>query len=240
VAGRWFTPREQPNYDKVGLASWYGPQFHRRQTSNGEWFDMNYLTAAHATLPLPSYARVTNLENGREIIVRINDRGPFVGDRIIDLSRYSATVLGFKEQGKAQVRVQYLGPAKLNDRGTQLAALNQQLRNSGSTRVMTAALSATNKQSNYVAKASITETASSGAYFVQVGSFSDPNNAERARAELANTGPVIITPVSGVGGQLYRVRIGPLPSESQAQRALEEAVNAGHDDARVVVTQSNF
>ena len=82
--------KEQPGYDKVGLASWYGPQFHRRHTSNGEWFDMNYLTAAHATLPLPSYAKVTNLQNGREVIVRINDRGPFVGDRIIDLSRQAA------------------------------------------------------------------------------------------------------------------------------------------------------
>ena len=142
VAGRWFTPREQPSYDKVGLASWYGTQFHRRQTSNGEWFDMNYLTAAHATLPLPSYAKVTNVENGRVVIVRINDRGPFVGDRIIDLSRHSANVLGFKEQGKAKVRVQYLGPAPLNDRGSQLLALNQELRRSGSGKVMTAALAA--------------------------------------------------------------------------------------------------
>ena len=87
VAGRWFHPTEQPDYDKVGIASWYGPQFHRRRTSNGEWFDMNYLSAAHPTLPLPSYVKVTNLENGREIIVRVNDRGPFVGTRIIDLSR---------------------------------------------------------------------------------------------------------------------------------------------------------
>ena len=104
VAGHWFRPHEQPGYDKVGIASWYGPQFHRRMTSNGEWFDMNDLTAAHATLPLPSYAKVTNLENGREVIVRINDRGPFVGTRIIDMSRKSAEILAFKNRGMSKVQ----------------------------------------------------------------------------------------------------------------------------------------
>lgn len=237
VAGRWFTPKEQPGYDKVGLASWYGQQFHRRQTSNGEWFDMNYLTAAHATLPLPSYAKVTNLQNGREVIVRINDRGPFVGDRIIDLSRQAATVLAFKEQGKAQVRVQYLGPAPLNDRGSQLMAMNQDLRDGTSTPVMTAALAAPAKQANYAPRAAFTASVDSAGYFVQVGSFRDPVNAERTRAELSGAGPVVITAVSGASGQLYRVRIGPLQDESQAQRALQDAVNAGHSDARVVMAQ---
>jgi rare lipoprotein A len=237
VAGRWFTPREQPGYNKVGVASWYGPQFHRRQTSNGEWFDMNYLTAAHATLPLPSYAKVTNLQNGREVIVRINDRGPFVGDRIIDLSRQAATVLAFKEQGKAQVRVQYLGPAPLGDRGSELMALNERLRDGGSTSVMTAALAAPAKQANYAPRAVFAQTETSEAFFVQVGSFRDPDNAERTRAELSGSGPIVITAVSGAAGQLYRVRIGPLPDASQAQRALQDAVNAGHSDARVVTAQ---
>jgi len=237
VAGRWFTPKEQPGYDKVGVASWYGQQFHRRQTSNGEWFDMNYLTAAHATLPLPSYAKVTNLQNGREVIVRINDRGPFVGDRIIDLSRQAATVLAFKDQGKAQVRVEYLGPAPLNDRGSQLMALNEGLRAGGSTSVMTAALAAPSKRANYTPRASFASAQAPGAYFVQVGSFRDPGNAERTRAELSGAGPVVITAVSGAAGQLYRVRIGPLSDESQAQRALQDAVNAGHSDAKVVTAQ---
>ena len=111
VAGRWFTPKEQPNYDKTGPASWYGEAFNRRMTSNGEWFDMTRLTAAHPTLPLPSYAKVTNVNNGNTVIVRINDRGPFVGPRIIDLSKQSASALGFKRQGTATVRVQYIGPA---------------------------------------------------------------------------------------------------------------------------------
>jgi rare lipoprotein A len=125
VAGRWFEPKEQPNYDKKGVASWYGEAFNRRKTSNGEWFDMTRLTAAHPTLPLPSYVKVTNLENGREVVVRLNDRGPFVGTRIIDLSKRTAEVLDFKNKGKAQVRVQYIGPAPVNDNGSHLIAMNK-------------------------------------------------------------------------------------------------------------------
>lgn len=128
VAGQKFTPREDPNYDAVGVASWYGEAFHRRMTSNGEWFDMNDLTAAHTTLPLPSYAKVTNLTNGKSLIVRVNDRGPFVNDRIIDLSRRSAEVLEVKNKGTAKVRVQYVGPAPLNDKGEHLMAMNEELR----------------------------------------------------------------------------------------------------------------
>jgi rare lipoprotein A len=240
VAGRWFTPKEQSNYNKVGLASWYGPQFHRRRTSNGEWFDMNYLTAAHATLPLPSYAKVTNLENGREVIVRINDRGPFVGDRIIDMSRKAAGILGFQEQGKARVRVQYLGPAPLNDRGQQLMAMNEQLRRGGETPVMTATLAPPPTILAVASDEPVSNNstyADKDGYFVQVGSFSDPSNAERTRMELAGAGPVEVTPVSGINGQLYRVRIGPLTSASRAERALEQAVSAGHLDARLVVAQ---
>ena len=114
VAGLAYTPREDPGYDRVGSASWYGELFHGRRTSNGEIYDMDRLSAAHPTLPLPVYARVTNLNNGRSIVVRINDRGPFARDRIIDLSRRSAEVLGFRNQGTATVRVKYLGRAPLN------------------------------------------------------------------------------------------------------------------------------
>ncbi len=127
VSGRLYRPQQNPQYVRTGRASWYGPQFHRRMTANGEWFDMEYLSAAHATLPLPSYAHVTNLENGREMIVRINDRGPFVDGRIIDLSKRAAEILGFKTQGTAKVRVQYVGPAPLDDRGVQLASMNREL-----------------------------------------------------------------------------------------------------------------
>lgn len=111
IAGRWFHPREEPGYDEVGLASWYGDDFHGRQTANGEVYDMNGLTAAHPTLPMPSYARVTNVENGRSVVVRINDRGPFSRGRVIDLSKQTARILDFKRNGTAKVRVQYVGLA---------------------------------------------------------------------------------------------------------------------------------
>lgn len=114
VGGRWYNPREQPDYDRIGVASWYGRDFHGRKTANGEIFDMHALTAAHPTLPMPSYAYVTNLANDRTILVRINDRGPYVGQRMIDLSRESARVLGLLSGGTGRVRVRYAGPAPLD------------------------------------------------------------------------------------------------------------------------------
>lgn len=106
VNGEWYRPAVDYDYSRVGLASWYGPKFHGKHTANGERFDMNALTAAHKTLPLPSVVRVTNLENGRSIKLRVNDRGPFVEDRIIDVSRRAAQLLGFKKKGVARVRVE--------------------------------------------------------------------------------------------------------------------------------------
>lgn len=106
IAGVWYYPREQPDYDETGIASWYGPGFHGKPTALGEIYDMNALTAAHKTLPLPVTVRVTNLENGRSILMRVNDRGPFVAGRIIDVSRRGAQLLGFGATGTAPVRVQ--------------------------------------------------------------------------------------------------------------------------------------
>ena len=97
VRGRWYTPKEQPDYEEVGMASWYGDAFNGRPTSSGERFDMHQLTAAHKTLPLPGLVEVTNLENGRRLVVRVNDRGPFVDSRIIDLSREAAQELGMRK-----------------------------------------------------------------------------------------------------------------------------------------------
>ena len=111
VMGGTYTPRHDPDYDVTGTASWYGPKFHGKPTATGETFDKRGLTAAHKTLPLNSMLFVTNLENGRTLMVRLNDRGPFIGDRILDLSEASAEALGMKHQGKARVRVQYAGPA---------------------------------------------------------------------------------------------------------------------------------
>ena len=115
IKGVLYTPREQPGYDETGIASWYGPGFHGRKTANGETYNQNDITAAHATLPLPTNVRVTNLDNGRSLVVRVNDRGPFHDGRIIDLSARSAELLGFKGAGTARVRVQVLGPPTVPD-----------------------------------------------------------------------------------------------------------------------------
>lgn len=125
INGQTYYPAHDPAYRAEGIASWYGADFHGRQTANGEVYDMNGISAAHPTLPMPSYARVTNLENGRSIIVRVNDRGPYAKNRIIDLSTGTAKALGTQGQGLARVRVEYVGRAGLagSDDNALLASL---------------------------------------------------------------------------------------------------------------------
>src|ERR1700712_1313290 len=113
VAGKMYVPEEDHSYREEGMASWYGDAFHGRLTANGEVFDMASLTAAHPTLPIPSYARVTNLGNGKSLIVRVNDRGPYHGNRLIDVSNKAAELLEFKGNGVARVRVEYVARAPL-------------------------------------------------------------------------------------------------------------------------------
>lgn len=115
VAGVWYYPQEDPLYDETGIASWYGPGFAGRKTANGEIFNPRLITAAHKTLPMPTNVRVTNLENGKSLVARVNDRGPFKPGRIIDMSEHAAELLGFKGQGMARVRVEFLGIADLPD-----------------------------------------------------------------------------------------------------------------------------
>lgn len=114
VAGKWYYPKEDKGYKKVGAASWYGDAFHGRLTANGEIYDMTHLTAAHPTMPLPSYARVTNTVNGSSVIVRVNDRGPYARGRIIDLSKRAAELLDYTHSGTARVKVEYVGRAPLD------------------------------------------------------------------------------------------------------------------------------
>ena len=247
VAGRWFTPREQPGYDKKGLASWYGEAFHRRQTSNGEYFDMAMLSAAHATLPLPSYAKVTNLENGSSVVVRINDRGPFVDTRVIDLSKRSADVLGFKRQGTAMVRVQYIGPAPLNDQGPHLAMMNERLREGAGVRSLIAA--ASTKKRVQIAEAEPVEEDASyenasveaestirrerAGFVVAIASFSNSDNAEDAGNDLSHLGPVRVFQSEGEDGVLFSLQLGPFRSELAARQALDGARDLGFPDASV-------
>lgn len=120
VRGRTYTPAEQPDYAASGEASWYGSDFHGRRTANGEIFSANAITGAHPTLPLPSYVRVTNQENGRSVIVRVNDRGPYMPGRIMDLSHRAAEMLGYVNNGHAQIRAEYVGPAPLEGDDTRM------------------------------------------------------------------------------------------------------------------------
>ncbi|WP_235981830.1 septal ring lytic transglycosylase RlpA family protein [Methylobrevis albus] len=124
VAGKRYIPREQPGYSATGLASWYGDAFHGRYTANGEIYDMNHLSAAHTTMPLPSYARVTSVTTGRSVIVRVNDRGPFHGNRVLDLSKKAAELLGVRRAGVAKVKIDYVGraPKEGDDTGYLMAS----------------------------------------------------------------------------------------------------------------------
>ena len=130
VAGHTYVPSEMTRYTAVGMASWYGAAFHGRRTANGEVYDMGSITAAHPTMPLPSYARVTNLDNGYSVIVRVNDRGPYHGGRVMDVSSRAADVLDFKGAGTARIKVDYVGPAPME--GSDDNALLASLRTDGS------------------------------------------------------------------------------------------------------------
>jgi rare lipoprotein A len=251
VAGRTFTPHEQPGYDKTGVSSWYGEAFHRRRTSNGEWFDMNTLTAAHATLPLPSYAMVTNLENGKQVVVRINDRGPFVNTRVIDVSKRAADVLGYRNKGTARVRVRLIGPAPLRDSNAHMMAMNDALNNGaslsqiaqmGDNADIQVASAAPRKKfmPEPVQQASYeppVQAAPSAGYVVRVAVFHNMDNANNAYQALAGFGPTQIIKAVGANGPLYRVQIGPLENETDAQAALDSAIASGFEDARIVATQ---
>ena len=129
VGGRVYVPEDDPHYRAEGIASWYGADFHGRATANGEIFDAESISAAHPTLPLPSYVRVTNLSNGHSLIVRVNDRGPYAANRIIDVSRRAAQLLGFTDRGTAWVRVEYVGRAPLE--GSDDRMLEATLRENG-------------------------------------------------------------------------------------------------------------
>lgn len=244
VAGRWFTPKEQPGYDKSGMASWYGEAFHRRKTSNGEYFDMNQLTAAHPTLPIPSYAKVTNLSNGRTVVVRINDRGPFVGTRIIDLSKRTADALEFRHRGKTEVRVQWLGRAPINDTGSHLAMMNTKLHR-GSNLSQLAAATGQRANSTQVAeyepkvapvqRVSVAqdESFSSGGFIVHAATFTSATNAKAAQEYLATIAATQILQLSGQDGLVYRVHVGPVATLSEAQSILRNVKQSGFPEALV-------
>ena len=216
IRGRWYHPAEQPDYEETGLASWYGDQFHGRPTATGERFDMNALTAAHKTLPLPGLVEVTNLANDRRIVVRVNDRGPFVDGRIIDLSRGAADALGVRAQGLARVRVRYVGPAP------RLGAAGP---------VQQAAVTTPPPASRP------TESSDTTPYFVQVGTFGERDNAEALRRRLSRDGRVRIEDVRVGERSMFRVLVGPWAGRVEAERQRSVLAGQGLFDAILVAAQ---
>lgn len=215
VNGVWYHPKRDPYYDETGIASWYGHKFHGRRTANGEIYDMNELTAAHKTLPLPSRVLVTNLENGRQLVLRVNDRGPFARGRIIDVSRRAAQLLGFQRNGVARVRVQAY-PVRGDD------DITVARRGDDDTR--------------WLVDEALRESRGRGTrLFVQAGAFSDPQKAHRLRNALAAVGQAGVFEVEIDGEDLYRVRIGPISSVAAADTMLNRVVRLGYGAARIVV-----
>ena len=216
IRGRWYRPAEQPNYDEVGMASWYGAQHNGRPTSTGERFDMNALTAAHKTLPLPSLVEVTNRANGRRVILRVNDRGPFVDSRIIDLSRAAAEELGLLSQGVGEVRVRYVGRAP---------------RTGGGTALRRAEAAPVAPPTSYV-QPSVPRPQDASAYWVQAGAFSDRRAAQRIADRLGDRASV--QDIRNDGRSLFRVVVGPWPDANAAEQARQAVIARGFDDALLI------
>ena len=162
IEGKIYYPKESFDYLERGVASWYGPNFDGKRTANGEIFNMNLLTAAHKTLQLPSLVKVTNIENNKSLILRVNDRGPFVKNRIIDVSKKAASILGFQKHGTANVVVEYYGRAKIYDKDGKIIKQKKK----------------TSKEKD---KRSL---------YIRIGVFSDTNNVEKIKSRLKNFGNI--------------------------------------------------
>lgn len=210
VEGKWYVPTYEPNYDEVGIASWYGPTFHGKDSASGEVFDEMAMTAAHPTLPIPSLVRVTNLENGKTVVVRLNDRGPFVDDRIIDLSKAAGAALDLHGKGTAKVRVQYVGPAPAEANAAPAQPSVQKL----SVSVQPIAPIAVRQPAPIVQPQAQTR-----GYFLQAGSFGDLGNANALRDKLRGSAPVSITAAQVNGSEFYRVMVGPWATRAEAEAA---------------------
>lgn len=261
IQGVWYYPQEDYDYQETGIASWYGPDFHGKYTANGEVFDQNQVTAAHRTLPMPSIVRVTNLENGRSLVVRVNDRGPFAHSRILDLSRRAAQLLGMEQQGTAKVKVEIMA-----DESRALAA---QLKSKDDTTPQVAAAPRESVQAETLPppgsrekpkpiapaaapapqRPQVVDTSSqqlanqpvkvvpvkASQMYIQAGAFQRFDNANRLSASLSAIGQPQITQVSTKAGLMFRVRLGPLVNLDAADALLEKVIASGCPDAKLVV-----
>jgi peptidoglycan lytic transglycosylase len=245
---RYFVLSSGVGYVERGVASWYGPGFHKVRTSTGETYDMYAMTAAHKTLPLPAYVRVTNLQNGRSVVVRVNDRGPFVGNRIIDLSYTAAAKLDMLRNGTAMVEVRTLEP--LAPGGAPVAAPL-----TASQPTTTPITAAAESPAAATTNGTATESANSPppqavpdatgvatvpvprALFIQAGAFSDPKNADRLLEKLrgGGYGKVFVRDNEIAGRRMYRVRIGPVPSVAEFDRIVAALERVGVNDAHLAL-----
>jgi rare lipoprotein A len=243
IGGRWYYPKADPDYDQEGLASWYGAAEHNRHTADGEVFDQYGLTGAHRTLPLPSIVEVINLANGRSLRVRLNDRGPFVDGRLIDLSRGAAEQLGFGRQGLARVRVRYISPApplaaegviqaRLSPRRAVIDAPPPPVPDLAAMTAPKAAPMPTPVPAPSLA--SDAEESGEADYRVLVGAYASRSEATRAATHLGDDVRYLIEPVQRDGATFYRVVLGGFLDEDDALAAQLRFNAAGFPDARVL------
>ncbi len=238
VLGKTYYPKSTASgYKEVGMASWYGTKFHGQATANGEPYDIYGMTAAHKTLPLPSYVKVTNLENNRSVILRVNDRGPFHSDRIIDLSFAAAKKLGYADTGTAKVKVESIDPQQWDNKSSTIAQQKPQT----SLTVTTQPVDNT-PVSEYQPPANQHATADSSnlqkGLYLQVGAFANPDAAELLRQRLVKVTdvPVFISSVLHGAQQLYRVRLGPLPNQHETFKT-QEAIRVANLGQSTLVKQ---
>jgi rare lipoprotein A len=246
---RYYVLASSADYVERGVASWYGPGFHKIPTSTGETYDMYAMTAAHKTLPLPANVRVTNLQNGRSVVVRVNDRGPFVGNRIIDLSYAAASRLDMLHDGTAMVEVRAIDPS-LPPRdssapllaGTPIAPSSSQ--GGASAAIGGVGTPASQPATTPVSAPEVVQVAATApalapraALFVQAGAFADPANAERLAAKLrgGSYGKIFVRDDLIAGRRMYRVRIGPVAGVPQFDRIVAALDQAGVHDAHLAL-----
>jgi len=210
---RYYVLSSSVGYLERGVASWYGPGFHKVRTSIGEPYDMYAMTAAHTTLPLPTYVRVTNLQNGRSVVVRVNDRGPFVANRIIDLSYTAAAKLDMLRNGTAIVEVRSIEPEAIPSAEVARVAAAE------------------------APPAAPLRAAVSTTFFVQAGAFSDPRNADRLAEKLrgGGYGTIFVRENEIAGRRMFRVRIGPISSVEEFDRIVAALARGGISDAHLAL-----
>ena len=260
IAGIWYYPERDLTYDETGIGSWYGDEFAGRLTANGEIFDPAAITAAHKTLPMPSVVRVTNLDNGKSLVVRINDRGPFVSGRIIDLSREAARLIGYKQDGLARVRVQILAEQTLrmealtkrgefpslaaNEQGAMpevSAAVKPTVNLTAKSNTVKSKFEATKKQSalDLISQSRVGEVINVAPVvtqiWVQVGAFHAETSANAVLQKVQSIGVGEVSMVNRLGKTFYRVRLGPVDNVAAADNLLDKVVNTGFSGARIVV-----